>query len=49
MKDPGVYSDPFRDEHYKDPEIVQLSSKELLPYTKRVSPHGCPPRTTASD
>jgi multiple sugar transport system substrate-binding protein len=30
VRDPGGYFDPFRDEHYKDPEIIKLYSKEFL-------------------
>jgi multiple sugar transport system substrate-binding protein len=30
VRDPGGYFDPFRDEHYKDPDIIKLYSKEFL-------------------
>jgi multiple sugar transport system substrate-binding protein len=30
VRDPAGYFDPFRDEHYKDPDIIKLYSKEFL-------------------
>ena len=30
VRDPGGYFDPFRDEHYKDPEIIKAYSAEFL-------------------
>jgi multiple sugar transport system substrate-binding protein len=42
VRDAGGYFDPFREEHYKDPEIIKLYSKEFLD-VHEASMRGCIP------